>query len=266
MRGLAVCLALSCVLSDPVATPGWAQMFDVASVKRSPPPPPNPFGFPPRFVMETGPGGTFKASQVRLRDLLRRAYDLPDFLILGVPESLVSDRFEVVAKAGSGVAADATQISAMLRALLAERFRLRAHIESRDLPVFALVTTRRNALGPALEPSMVDCAAVDCSVSYQMRGGAMTISFRGQSMPQFARVLLEEARRPVLDRTGLAGIFDGAVSFAPDPLPGLPAPPGCDGCVTIFTALQEQLGLKLEPARGPVDVLVVDSADQPTEN
>jgi uncharacterized protein (TIGR03435 family) len=75
-----------------------------------------------------------------------------------------------------------------------------------------------------------------------------------------------ETRRPVVDRTGLTGAFDGELTFAPQPLPGLPPPPVSPDAVSVFTALQEQLGLKLEAGRGPVPVLVIDNAEKPSEN
>ncbi len=96
----------------------------------------------------------------------------------------------------------------------------------------------------------------------------MTIGFQGESMGELARLLMQapETRRPVTNRVGLAGTFDGALSFAPEPPPGLPRLPGSDDGVSIFTALQEQLGLKLEPERGAIDVLVIESAKKPNEN
>ena len=94
------------------------------------------------------------------------------------------------------------------------------------------------------------------------------MGFQGESMDELARLLTQapETRRMVTNKTALAGTFDGALSFAPEPLPGFPRLPGSADGVSVFTALQEQLGLKLEVERGPVDVLVVDSAEKPTAN
>jgi len=94
----------------------------------------------------------------------------------------------------------------------------------------------------------------------------MTIAFQGETTTELARSVISERERPVRDKTGLAGTFDGELTFAPEPLPGFPRLPGSEKCVTVFTALQEQWGLKLEPDRGPVEILVVDSAQKPAEN
>ncbi len=94
----------------------------------------------------------------------------------------------------------------------------------------------------------------------------MTIGFRGESTSELARRVIPERDRPVLDKTGLSGTFDGELTFAPEPLPGFPRLPGSENGVSVFTALQEQFGLKLESERGPVEILVVDSAARPTGN
>ena len=175
----------------------------------------------------------------------------------------------------------------MLRALLYERFKLRVHTEQRELPVYHLVTARRDwKLGPQLRPSAVDCEAVrstrapgprpaddgsepTCRPSFDanVREGTMTVKVEGESMTSLARTLLSsETRRTVLDKTGLAGTFDIQLTFIPEPLPGLPRMPASENGVSLFTAIQEQLGLKLEAERGLVEVLVIDGAERPTEN
>jgi uncharacterized protein (TIGR03435 family) len=195
-----------------------------------------------------------------------------------------SDRFNVVATAPSSAAGGLDELQRMLRSLLADRFAVRSHTETRDLPVYELVTTRRDARpGPQLRQSSVDCAALrlkrgpgvtapanasepECQTSFRVSGGSMTISFQGETTSELARRIIPERDRPVLDKTGLQGTFDGELTFAPEPLPGFPRLPGSENGVSVFTALQEQWGLKLEPARGGVDVLVIESAQKPTEN
>jgi uncharacterized protein (TIGR03435 family) len=257
--------------------------FEVASVKPSPRPEPNPFGFPVGSTIRFLPGGRFTATQATLRDLIRRGYDIQDVRITGGPEWMGSDRFDLAAAAEAGAGRGADQMQRMLRSLMQERFALRVHPETREMSVYHLVTTRRDAPGPRLRPSTVDCETLrekrgpggtapadgsepECQISFTVSAGSMTIGFRGERTSALARRVIPERDRPVLDRTGLSGTFDGELTFAPEPLPGFPRLPGSENGVSVFTALQEQWGLKLEPARGPVEILVVDGATRPTEN
>jgi uncharacterized protein (TIGR03435 family) len=279
-RTLVASLVALAFCAHPAAQPAT---FDVASIKRTPPIPPNPFGFPVAPSIRLEPGGRFTASRATLRDLLRFAYELETFLIQGGPEWMASDRFEVVARAASPDA-EAPAIRAMVRTLLAERFTLRTHIESRELPVFNLVMARNDGRpGPALKPSTIECASVrarrgpapaaprdasqrSCEIAFDMNGGIMTVGLEGASIAELLRGLVTETRRPVVDRTGLAGTFDGQLTFKPEPLPGFPPLPGSVEGISVFTALQEQFGLKLEAGRSPVDVLIVDGAAPPSED
>jgi uncharacterized protein (TIGR03435 family) len=256
--------------------------FEVASIKTSPRPEPNRFGFPVAATIRILPGGRFTATQATLRDLIRRAYDLPDVRVAGGLEWMGADRFDVTAAAGDGASLE--QIQRMLRALLGERFAVRVHSETRDLPVYSLVKARRDGtIGPQLRPSAFDCAALrikrgpggtapvnasepDCRVSFRVSDGNMTISFRGEATSELARRVIPERGRPVIDKTDLPGTFDGELTFAPEPLRGFPRLPGSESGVSVFTALQEQWGLKLEPGRGPIEVLVIDGAERPTAN
>ncbi len=123
--------------------------FDVASVKASPRPEPNPFGFPVAATIRLLPGGRLTATQATLRDLIRRAYDLQDVRIAGGPEWMGADRFDVVAAAEAGTPGGVEQLQHMLRTLLRERFTLRLHTETREIPVYHLVATRPDGrLGP----------------------------------------------------------------------------------------------------------------------
>jgi uncharacterized protein (TIGR03435 family) len=103
-------------------------------------------------------------------------------------------------------------------------------------------------------------------VAFNLSGGNMTISFRGETTSELARRVIPERDRPVLDKTGLSGTFDGELTFAPEPLPGFPRLPLSENGLSVFTALREQWGLKLEPERGPIEILVIESAQKPTAN
>jgi uncharacterized protein (TIGR03435 family) len=264
--------------------PGAALVFDVASVKPSPRPDPDPFGFPVNPIFRIEAGGRVRTTQTTLKDLIRNAYDLHDFLIVGASDWMTTARFDIAARPVDGFAGDASQVRRMVRSLLADRFGLRAHTETRELPVFHLVPARSDGkLGSGLRPSSVDCAAIrarrppgatvpadgsepSCRVAFALAAGSMTIRFVGETTAEMARYILPERGRPVIDRTGFAGTFDGELTFAPEPLPGFPRLPGSENGTSLYTALPEQMGLKLEPARGPVEVLVIDHAELPTEN
>ena len=173
----------------------------------------------------------------------------------------------------------------MLRALLATRFKLVAHRETRDLPIYALVMARKDgSLGPRLRPSKVDCSAppsdspkataADAFVAEPCKGlrnvpGKAT--GRAVTIPTLARLMSGwvSDHRPVEDRTGLTGNFDIDLDWTPDqPLPaGAPAlPPTDPNGAGLFTALREQLGLRVEPTKNSIDIVVVDYAEYPTEN
>ena len=171
----------------------------------------------------------------------------------------------------------------MLRALLAERFKLVVHRETRDLPIYVLVMARKDGrLGPRLRPSNVDCSATPSpaaggfvaepckglrNVPGKATGRAVTIQTLARLMSGWV-----DDHRPVEDRTGLTGNFDIDLDWTPDrPLPpppaDAPALPQVDANgAGLFTALQEQLGLKVESAKNSIATLVVDHAEDPTEN
>lgn len=243
-------------LAGLILTASVAAQVDVASVKPSPPPPGNPFGFPTRAEIRIEPGPTVHATQATLRDLVLRAYRLQPYQLEGGPDWATSARFDIVARTD-------------LRELLIDRFKLRVRTETRAGDVYHLVSARPGAvLGPGLRPSTSDCSTprpeCDLAIDANPRGGSITVKFQGRSMPEIARLLIgPDTGRPVLDRTGIAGRFDGVLTHAAAALPGFPRPPANDNVVSLFTALQEQFGLKLEPARGPIEVLVVDSAERP---
>ena len=239
-------------------------------------------------------GGRFSMINETVWRLIGEAYAtaqaLPRFRIIGAPDWVDTERFDVEGVAPGSLTRD--QARMMLRTLLAERFKLVAHTETRELPVYALVLSRKDGtLGPQLRRSETDCAAPRAERGAQpppasnrpapcvMGFGFGRLTATGMTMVQLADMGLSRyADRTVIDRTGLAGPFDWTVVWTPDNLPkrapgtaaneplrvnGFEIDP--DG-PSLFTALQEQLGLKLESTRGPVDVLVIDHLDHPTAN
>jgi uncharacterized protein (TIGR03435 family) len=270
-------------LSAQSATPyGNAPAFEAASIK------PNKSGSP-LLRMIPQPGGRFEATNVTLGMLIRNAYQMPMFRIFGGPNWIESDRFDVEANAAGNPAPEQKRL--MLQRLLGERFKLRVHTETREQPVFDLVATRRDGrLGPQLRRTQFDCSSVPLvtpgsppssgtprcgyigpAPGTVMSSGHVSMAFRGITMEAFARFLGGAVRRTVSDRTGLNGYFDGefdsTIEFPPPPPPpGIPDPFDRQNFPTIFTVLQEELGLKLDSTRGPVDVLVIDSAQRPSEN
>lgn len=232
----------------------------------------------------------FSRPYITLSQLLIYAYGVLEFQIEGGPTWVREQYFDVQAKAEGRPAAD--QMRMMVRRLLAERFNLKTHIETRDLPRYALVMTRSDRrLGPRLKRSAIDCPAIvaargpdyrpptfpgplqpgdppRCALMVAAGGGSMTMFVEGQPMPEIARLLQPQAGRIVLDKTGLTGTFDMQLETEPRLPPGFPADAfgvPREG-LSLFTALPEQLGLKLESERGPVDILVIDSVDPPTPN
>ena len=202
--------------------------------------------------------------------------------LVGGPGWFSSARFDIVARAEGfqgdtnkpGFTATAADLEAvervrvMVRRLLAERFKLRVHYETRQLPIYALVMAKSGGeLGPDLHRSTRDCVeewkelgkpdARNLACGSTQGGGVGKMTGYAVALGPLVRDLYDWTGRPVVDRTGLTGRFDFTLTWAPEGSTDTGAP-------SIFTAVQEQLGLKLEPTTGPVDVLVVDSVERPT--
>jgi uncharacterized protein (TIGR03435 family) len=275
-----LCVYVTTAIAQPALSA--AKQFEVATIKPSPEPPANRFGFPVRPSIRFGSNGRLDATQATLFDLIMRAFDTQDFRVVDGPGWIKSARFDVAAQAPAPFEGDAGEMRAMLKALLADRFGLRTHTEARELPVFRLVVADSDGqLGSRLRPSAIDCAAIrrsrgleeggepPCRPLYDMdvRAATMTIRAQGEPMEELARLLTSpETRRVVRDDTGLGGTFDFELSFAPEPLPGFQPLPGAEKGTSLLTALREQLGLRLEADRGPVEVVVIDAAEPPTAN
>jgi uncharacterized protein (TIGR03435 family) len=249
-------------VGTPLASrfPGPEQSFDVASVR------PNRSGSL-QWDFDSPPGRV-TGTNVVLRDLIRFAYFIYggdwDIRIAG-PDWIKTARFDVDATTPGQVPVD--HAMSMLRHLLAQRFGLKVHYEMREHPVYALVIARSDRrLGPQLKPQAIDCSTLTTpppidpdrpicgtrSAPGRLQGG-------GMNMQQFALQLASAAGRTVIDETGLGRTgYDYDLRWSPDP-----ANP--DG-PSIFTAIEDQLGLKLVPRSGPVEVLVIDSISEPTPN
>jgi uncharacterized protein (TIGR03435 family) len=262
MRSAAFVLSgiLACAMSIRAQSPG-APAFEVASVK------PNKSGASNSST--SGNATSFTAVNVSLRQLIVFAYRLKDFQV-GAPSWTESERYDIAARSPEGGQGDNRQ---RLQTLLADRFTLKVHRETREQPVYALILARSDGrLGPQLKPSTIDCKAaamakdggLSCGMNTSSGGAAGRISAIGQSMEALADALGNYGlSRMVIDRTGLKGAFDIELAWKPDT--AIVAATGPDA-PSLFTALQEQLGLKLDARRGPVEFLVVDSVDRPTEN
>ncbi len=163
----------------------------------------------------------------------------------------------------------------MLRALLADRFKLIAHREPREMPFYALVVSRRDGgFGPSMKRADVDCATPEGQKQCGLRLMPGDMTANSASMTQLANALAAFVGRIVFDRTELPGNFDFTLKWTPDQIPAglerkaaaMNLPPIDPNGPSIFTALQEQLGLKLDAVKGPINVLVVDRAELPKEN
>jgi uncharacterized protein (TIGR03435 family) len=207
--------------------------------------------------------GNFTAENATLKMLIMSglAYGVRDFQVVGGPGWINTERYDILAKPAGK--ADRAEFQQMVQALLAERFQLKFHRESRELPIYALslgrngpkLTEWKDAVGPM-------CRYVPGQLTCQKA-----------TMALLAEELARRLGRSVVDKTGLTGTYDLKLEWTPDefqvPGPsevGQPQPGADPAGPSIFTAIQNQLGLKLETGKGPVQVLVVDSAQKPAEN
>ena len=277
-----------------------AQAFEVASVKPSNPnpDPSNPLSIIPLMLPQ--PGGRFTATNTPLRMLLMVACELKqDAQLVGGPPDLLTAKYDITARTAGAATLEMKALPQLLRSLLADRFKLKAHSESRELPLYDLVLARSDGrLGPELKLSTSDCSNADqvaaeqgaalakgdvasfvgkprpCSVSTDASGGPLNLMMRGdgQEMKQLVEILQQFTGRTVRDKTGLAGRYDFdmkmdlqmVLALAKRMGANIPAAaaniPQADGS-SLMTALNEQLGLKLDSVRAAVDVVVIDSVE-----
>ena len=249
MRILVVALALAAAQQAPPT-------FEAASVR------PNLSG-EQRITMGTR-GRTYTATNVPLRMIIANAFQImgQDFRLADAP-GWTAERFDITATLPEH--ATARDVPAMLRALLADRFKLVVRTEMRQAQAFALVAARDDKrLGAKIRPAKADCEA-DPSIGNdrELCQSQVTsdITGRGQRMTGLARLLEFFIRRPVVDRTGIAGAFDFDIEV-PAQAGGLAGDTGGG----VFTALPEQTGLKLEAIQIPMEFVIVVAVDRPTEN
>jgi uncharacterized protein (TIGR03435 family) len=293
-----VAVAIPIFSQAPVA--GRPQ-FDVVSIRVQPP--------PLTRIMVTQPPGRFVAEGFSLKMLAGRAYGVPEVRVFGGPSWVESERYAIEAKAAGTIPPG--EMNLMLQSMLEDRFQLKAHKETRDLPVYELVVARggskmklsedQTPLAPVTpQPPPPGAqrgaapvppgAAAGAGPGPGTRGGPFGGGPppRGMFTAGFGNVqgtaieisglvnfLVKQLGRPVTDKTGLTGLYDVKLEWTPGseqvpgpfgPNPNAPPPPADPSGPSLFTALQEQLGLRLESAKGAVEVLVIDSAEKPTEN
>ena len=278
LKRMSYVCALSCgaVLSQSPQPP----VFEAASVKSM-----APTGGRVRTSMRGGPGtsdtGRIVFTNVTLMSVLLRAYDVKPYQARG-PDWLSSERYEITAT----IPPDTTkeQFNLMLQRLLADRFHLALHHETKELQGYELVRGKTGTklrpsaeVGPDVQPT--EAPKTDANGFPQLSApglvmmegvqGTTVVSFltaRAQPLSALVEILSKEFRLPVTDGTGLTGKFDFTLEFAPQ-APGELAPETTDSAPNLVTALPQQLGLKLDPKKIPVDILIIDRADKvPTEN
>jgi uncharacterized protein (TIGR03435 family) len=257
--------------------------FEVVSIKPS-----DPSAVP---QMSMSPG-RYDVAGVRVQGIISDALRVPPNRITGLPDWSANERYTIAARAPEGTpSTDGRAMFVMLTNLLKDRFRMATHAETREMPVYNLVFARNDKrFGPSFKESSAKCRAAFAARVEEGRGGARaagrvgpecesvrinpggTASLSGVRMDMIAQILTPYVGRPVIDKTGLTSYYNvtlkwtpevGSVSATP---PGLPAGtlPLDRDAPNLFTAVQEQLGLKLENARAPLDVVVIDRLEKPT--
>ena len=271
---LVVAAIASAVMPVAAQAPAQKPSFEVASVKP---------GRERTSLLNVAPGGRFSATGFTLKWLIGFAYRLREDQMLGGPTWITKDLWDIEAKAAEGSvpphsSSDNTKpdtTALMLQSLLEDRFQLRLHSETRDFPVYLLTVGKG---GPKLNLSKdqtdVNVAPVQ-NVPLDQPHGMMRRTPDGVTantvpLSLLTNFLSQQLGRPILDKTGLEGLFDFKLHWTPPPIaaPGIPAGPDAasdPSGVSIFTAIQE-LGLKLEAAKAPLEVLVIESVQRPTEN
>jgi bla regulator protein blaR1 len=244
-----ICLAMLLSAGIFAAAAQTRRTFEVASVKA------NNSGPGQGSAMLFLPGGGFRRTNASLKQLVMTAYDLQNFQISGATGWIDSDRYDVEAKAAANTNPSREDVLSMVQSLLTDRFKLRIHRETKEETQFVLQVARTGLkIKPAADPAG------------GVRGGANGRIIGKRTMPQLAQLLSGIVGRRVDDETGLTGIYEFTLEFLPEST-GFDAPaPANPNAPSLFTALQEQLGLRLESRRGPVEVLVIDSAEKPSDN
>jgi len=234
-----------------------AQSFEVASIKPAQP------ASPDRFTgIQSLAGGRFNTFSTSLRLLIMYAYNVKDYQVSGGPGWANSETYDIVAKADGN--ATRPQLRLMLQALLKDRFKLALRPGTKDAPIYELMLAKG---GSKIQEDTTSAG------SRLGLTGAGRVAARKASMAMLAELLGTLSGRPVVDKTGLPSTYTFKLDWTPGVgeggLPWQPppdvVPPDSNG-PSLFTALQEQLGLRLQSAKGPVESLVIEEAEKPTEN
>jgi uncharacterized protein (TIGR03435 family) len=285
LAGVAAIAVVTPIFAQSVPRPpaGGALRFEVASIKR------NTGNAQQMIVLQRFlPGGGFEGINVTLGSVIRTAYGLQDFQMVGGPKWVDTDRFDIQVRGPQG--ATESEAPRRLQSLLAERFTLKAHMETRNHPIYALVLARADrSLGPRLRRSQIDPKRIQEQDAKLLRENPATftplecglaagrrLGDCGTTMALLASRFPMYVGRIVVDRTGLTGQYAYDLRFGDRPIPGagpgggFPFPvssqSGDPDAPSLFTALQEQLGLKLESQTGRVEVLVIDQVEEPKAN
>jgi uncharacterized protein (TIGR03435 family) len=255
--------------SPQTSSPAAGKTFDVVSVKV------NHSGTTQSNINFTDGA---MITNLPLRPVIQLAWGISQpARLIGYPDWVNTERFDIVAK---GTIGNLDERREALQAMLADRFGLAAHMEQRTMPTFNLVLARGDGrLGPLFKASPLDCLgqavagrrgggppAPPPNPECVQRTGPGEVELKGFPLSTFVALLSLSQGRPVVDRTGLMGNFDIHLTFAPVPLPGRAPDPITDGRPLLVTALQEQLGMKLEASTQPEDVLIIDRVSRPDEN
>lgn len=245
MKTIAMSIAMAALTLAQTPVSEKAAKFEVASIK--------PTATQGSFTVNMPPGGRFSGKNLTIQNLLRMAYGLQDYQISGGPDWINSAGFDIDAKAAAGEDVPRDQVLEMIQSLLADRFSLVLHRETQEVPVYNLVVGKNGV--------RIQTADSGAEPDRTLRMGHLNA--HKTSMANLAVLLAFDLKRPVKDETGLKGDFAFTLEWAL----GLgEADAGQPSAPSLFTAVQEQLGLKLESARGPVDVFVIDHLDKPSEN
>ena len=271
MRAWPAALALLATLPTAALVAAQSPLaFDAASIRRS-----------ERLdeVMNVGiqPGGALRSTNLPPFVLIWLAHGVQAHQVVDAPDWLRTERYDITARPPDGVAASPESLFAMIRALLEDRFALRVRRETRPMPVYRLVRTG-NSPGPGLRQVTTDCAtqlktgSTGPADDGRAASGKCTLSTAPGRLTIFGyplRVLTASlgpfVDRTISDETGLSGNWEVRLEWTPDRL-ARDAPAPASDAPTLFTAIQEQLGLRLEAARGPAEVLVIESVARPTPN
>jgi len=286
--GLALLLGMF-VIAVVVVAAGQAAAqqpaFEVASIKPS-----DPDQHAGSIMIQ--PGGRLAITGMPLRELVKFAYSLQDFQLEGGPAWARTDPWNIEARAEEPRSTSPpnpnqpNMAAVRLRSLLEDRFQLRTHRESRDVPVYELTISKRGSKmklsadqTPARPPEPGEPQSQPIKPNgaldrFSIRVGRGSLDAEAVGMPNIVQALSSILRRTVIDQTGLTGLYDVKLQWTPEGVVAAPGPVGPvapdvpadrDG-PSLFTAIQEQLGLNVESAKAPVEVLVIDSVQRPTEN